>query len=202
MRRLYFLLSILILTSFLVGCAASADAQSEEIKTVDHSDVPTDVPKKSSFTDSATSEVVPHDPPASCPITVAQNPPFAAPEPYSPNAPFESGFWFGSESLWTMLPKDGIWYALPLNPQGYTQKVFWWRKGYIWNKEPEPALTVTGERVDASAPPLIVSRPTNAYAADIGSAMLVGVDFPTLGCWKLSGKYADAELSFVIWVAP
>jgi hypothetical protein len=32
--------------------------------------------------------------------------------------------------------------------------------------------------------------------------MLVGVDFPTLGCWKITGKYAGAELSFVIWVAP
>ena len=33
--------------------------------------------------------------------------------------------------------------------------------------------------------------------------MLVGVDFPTLGCWKITGKYAyaDVELSFVVWVA-
>jgi hypothetical protein len=32
--------------------------------------------------------------------------------------------------------------------------------------------------------------------------MLVGIDLPTLGCWKITGKYADAELSFVVWVAP
>jgi len=28
------------------------------------------------------------------------------------------------------------------------------------------------------------------------------VDLPTLGCWKITGKYSDAELSFVVWVAP
>jgi hypothetical protein len=63
-------------------------------------------------------------------------------------------------------------------------------------------LIVTGERLDASAPLLVASRATNAYADDIDSAMLVGVDLPTLGCWKITGKYADAELSFVVWVAP
>jgi len=56
--------------------------------------------------------------------------------------------------------------------------------------------------LDATAPPLIVSKATNAYAGDIGSAMLVGVDFPTLGCWKITGQYKNSELSFVVWVAP
>jgi asparagine N-glycosylation enzyme membrane subunit Stt3 len=79
--------------------------------------------------------------------------------------------------------------------------VFWWRDGYVWTEEPEPALSVTAERLDAPAPVLHGSKATNAYASDIGSAMLVGVDFPTLGCWKITGKYKEAELSFVVWVA-
>jgi hypothetical protein len=100
------------------------------------------------------------------------------------------------------VPGNGVWSALPLNPDGYTQKVFWWRKGYSWQNEPQPRLTVTGRRIDASAPPLLVSKATNAFAADIGSAMLVGVDFPTLGCWEITGRYADAELSFVVQIVP
>jgi hypothetical protein len=32
--------------------------------------------------------------------------------------------------------------------------------------------------------------------------MLVGVDIPTLGCWEIRGRYAEAELSFVVWVGP
>jgi len=111
-------------------------------------------------------------------------------------------FWYGSDSLWTAIPQHGIWEALPRNPGGYTQKVFWWRDGYIWNEEPEPELTVTGERLDSPAPALHGSKATNAYAGDIGSAMLVGVDIPTLGCWKITGKYRKAELSFAVWVAP
>ena len=202
MQRLDFPLSILIIASLLAGCASKANAQSEEVKAIDSSNAPADLPEKSQPVGTTKSEVLPHEPPASCPVTVPQDPPFTAPEPYSPNAPFPTQFWFGSEHLWTALPIDGIWAGLPHNPEGYTQKVFWWREGYVWNEEPEPDLIVTGERLDAIAPRLIVSKATNAYASDIGSAMLVGVDFPTLGCWKITGQYGDAELSFVIWIAP
>jgi len=72
--------------------------------------------------------------------------------------------------------------------------------GYDWSAEPEPALTVTGKRLDGEAPPLVASKATNAYAADIGSAMLVGVDIPTAGCWEITGQYGEQELSFVVQV--
>jgi hypothetical protein len=196
----YSSLSILILTALLAGCSPNAVAQPAEVRALAN---PTPSEPAEKLPEASTQpEVVPRDPPASCPITVPQDPPFTAPEPYSPNSPFDSNFWYGSNSLWTDLPKDGIWYGLPHNPEGYTQKVFWWREGYVWTEEPEPEIIVTGERLDAPAPLLVGSKGTNAYASDIGSAMLVGVDLHTLGCWKITGKYADAELSFVVWVAP
>jgi hypothetical protein len=201
-QRLYLLLSGLVLVSLLAGCTPSANIQFKEVKIIDSSKASVDLPEKSQPVGTTKSEVVPHEPPASCPVTVPQDPPFTAPKPYSPNAPFQYEFWFGSENLWTAIPSDAIWDSLPHNPEGYTQKVFWWREGYVWTEEPQPDLTVTGERLDASAPPLIASKATNAYASDIVSAMLVGVDFPTLGCWKITGQYKKTELSFVIWVAP
>ena len=140
-------------------------------------------------------------PPDTCPVTKPPDPPFTPPQPYSASAP-GTDFWFGTDSLWTAIPQDGVWNALPHNPEGYTQKVFWWRKGYSWTAEPEPQLTVIGRRLDTSAPPLLVSKATNACAEDIQSAMLVGVDFPTLGCWEITGQYAEDEVSFVVWVAP
>lgn len=100
-----------------------------------------------------------------------------------------------------MLPTNGTWANLPHNPEEYTQKIFWWHAGYVWNGEPQSELKVTGERPDTKVPPLIVSNATNAFADDIGSAMLIGVDFPTLGCRQITGKYEDTELSFVLWVA-
>lgn len=193
MQRLYFFLSIIGLTSLLAGCTPKAVAQPEEVKALS--------PEKSNPADSANSETVLYDPPTSCPVTVPQDPIFTPPSPYS-DLGFEGEFWYGSNLLWTAVPQNGVWSGLPHNPEGYTQKVFWWREGYIWNEEPEPDLTVTYERLDVAAPPLNASKATNAYASDIDSAMLVGVDFPTLGCWKITGHYRDSELSFVVWVAP
>ena len=145
--------------------------------------------------------IVPNDP-DTCPVTRPSDPRFIPPSPYPQYAPSPSAFWYGTDSLWTVVPENGVWSALPHNPEGYTQKVFWWRKGYFWKEEPEPKLTVTGRRLDAPAPPLNVLEATNAFAEDIQSAMLVGVEFPTLGCWEIVGRYAGSELSFVIFVAP
>ena len=193
MYKPYIFLSIPFLVLFLTGCAGNVAAESNEA-------APTSTPEKVRPT--ATPEVVPQDPPTTCLITVPQDPPFTPPAPYDALG-FEGDFWYGSNSLWTAVPQSGTWRGLPLNSGGYTQKVFWWREGYVWNEEPEPNLIVTGERLDAQAPPLKASKATNAYASDIGSAMLVGVDFPTPGCWKITGRYNDeAELSFVVWVAP
>lgn len=192
MYKPYIFLSIPVLVLFLTGCAGNAAAQENQV-------IPTGLPATA---ESAATPEVSKKPPANCPVTVPHDPAFVPPAPYD-SLGFEGYFWFGSISLWTSLPQDAVWAGLPDNPGGYTQKVFWWRDGYVWNEEPEPNLIVTGERLDASAPPLVGSKGTNAYASDIGSAMLVGVDFPTLGCWKITGKYnSDAELSFVIWVAP
>ena len=200
MQRPYLLLSSLVLTCLLAGCAPGTNAQVKEVKASENA-APAGLAENSNSADSAKSESVSKDPPSVCPLTVAQAPLFTPPSPYS-SPGFEGEFWYGSNSLWTALPKNGVWSGLPHNREGYTQKVFWWREGYVWTEEPEPALIVTGERLDASAPPLNVSKATNAYASDIGSAMLVGVDFPTLGCWKITGQYEKAELSFVVWVAP
>ena len=190
MHKPYIFFSITLLTALLTGCASEAIAQSNEATS-------TSVPDNAEPT--AVPEVVSKSPPASCPLTVPQDPVFVPPAPYDALG-FEGYFWFGSNSLWTSLPQDGVWFGLPDNPEGYTQKVFWWRDGYVWTEEPEPNLIVTGERLDAEAPLLAASKATNA--SDIGSAMLVGLDFPTFGCWKITGKYQDAELSFVVWVGP
>jgi hypothetical protein len=190
---------ILILAVLLVGCAPQS-AQPAEVRALENPTA-TELAEKPTPIPSMTPEVVPHDPPLSCPVTTPQNPPFVPPSPYDALG-LEGNFWYGSNSLWTAVRQDVIWYGLPHNPSGYTQKVFWWREGYVWTEEPEPDLIVTGERLDAPAPPLNVSKATNANADDIGSAMLVGVDFPTLGCWKITGQYKNTELSFVVWVAP
>ena len=191
---------MLCLTVLLASCAPKPDAPLAEVRALENS-TPTVVPEPAMTAEVTQAEVISHDPSSSCPVTTAREPRFVPPAPYD-SLDFDGEFWYGTNSLWTTVRQDGVWDALPHNRNGYTQKVLWWRDGYVWTEEPEPDLIVTGERLDAAAPALLASKATNAYASDIGSAMLVGVDIPTLGCWKITGKYTNLELSFVVWVAP
>ena len=113
-------------------------------------------------------------------------------------------FWFGTDRLWTNLPENGMLRGLAdeitsAHPT-ISEKVFWWRQGYDARVEPRPRLRVTGKRIDSPAPPLEVSPTTNAFTQNI-AAMLVGIGFPANGCWQISARYDDDELTFVIWVA-
>jgi len=115
-------------------------------------------------------------------------------------------FWFGTKRLWTILPADGTWRGLrPYSPtgRGFRQKIFWWREGYFWLADPNPELTVRARRLDAPAPPFTIPHATNGYTEkDFKSFMLVGVDFPTHGCWEITGRFKGDELTFVVWLAP
>jgi hypothetical protein len=197
MRRLYIVLCVAIFASLPLGCTPIAQhSETEDVVT------PVDATKPLPPTEIGTNESAAKGPPANCDRTITGILSFEAPAPYSPHAPFPNQFWFGSEHLWTILPNDGIWSGLPLNSTGYTQKVFWWSDLFSFDNEPEPKLSVTGERLDQKAPPLKVSKANNASAADIGTAMLVGVDFPTEGCWRITGDYKKTSLQFTVWVEP
>lgn len=199
MQRLYFTLSILIFTSLLAGCAG---IQPQEVKALEEYRMPTDIPAPAELTQTVEAEIASRIPPADCPVTTLTKPTFEAPEPYFSIAPWDGMFWFGSEHLWTALHDDGVWSGLPQNPDGFTEKIMWWSGLYNLPDELEPALVVTGRRLDAKAPPLGFYGATNASASDIGDAMLTGVDFPTLGCWEVRGEYKKTSLTFVVWIAP
>ena len=128
--------------------------------------------------------------------------PFAAPSPYlaSPPIVYES-VWYGSRALWTMLDPDGeVWAAseLPHGPDGLGQKTFWWSADRSPQDDLEPAITVTGERIDG--PGTFEAGPGTNASADFGPAMLVGVEFPSPGCWLLTARYRDAVLSYVVLI--
>jgi hypothetical protein len=138
--------------------------------------------------------------PGTCPVTKPSDRPFIPPWPY-PARPYRDGFWFGTDRLWIVPPADGTWRGLghytPTDPT-FRQKMGWWRQGYDSRTEPRPKLKVTGRRLDAPAPPLL------AEASNVSGSMpymMVGINFPTLGCWEITGHYEDDELTFVVWLA-
>ena len=135
-----------------------------------------------------------------CPVTTPQNPEFIPPITNIALNPDQ--FWFGTTTLWTSIPRLGEWHNLPRNPEGFTQKIFWWSEGYSGTDERLPDLRVRGERLDEPGPALTAARATNAFADDIGLAILTGVDFPTVGCWEITGSYKKATLIFVIEINP
>ena len=143
-------------------------------------------------------------PPASCPVTVPPEVSFTPPGPYKKD---EDAFWLGTEKLWTILRKSGIWEWAPHRPghegevQPLTEKTFWASVDFNWRTEWRPKLKVTGRRLDGDAPPLLTSPTTNAFL-DPAPAMLVGVYVPTPGCWEITGDYKGQKLSFVVWLQP
>ena len=199
MQRLFIFLSLLML---LAGCTPKPAAQPTEVRALENL-TPTDLSEKLP-TASAQPEVVPRNPPASCPITQPPDVSFVPPAPFPPTPPerYVNEFWYGTPELWTMLGTEGPWYALPQDKNGYSQKVFWWSQDFDTSTDPYPAFTVTMERLDVSSSPMVVAEEATNASADFGTAMLTGVQIPALGCWKITGNYVDAELSFVVWVAP
>jgi hypothetical protein len=135
-----------------------------------------------------------------CAVT-RPNPPFAAPTPYPPSPPDGRYAWFGTPELWTMLDLDGeIWDAANTSFP-VTQKLFWWSSNWAGMREDqEPALTVVATRLDGPGT-VTTDDATNASAESLGGqAMLAGIEFPTPGCWQLTGQYGDAVLSYVVWI--
>ena len=67
-----------------------------------------------------------------------------------------------------------------------------------WFRPAGAELIVTGQRLDGEAPPLEVEAsccyPTRFQAS--------GLYFPTEGCWEITAKAADKELSFMVWIEP
>jgi hypothetical protein len=132
-----------------------------------------------------------------CPVTVTADPSFDG-----PMRPPASRFWFGDESLAVLLGTGGSWRGMGAEHR-YRDKLFWWRKGFDGTTEPRPALVVTGRRLDGDAPPAVGSLATNAHHADFGGwAMLTTVEFPTSGCWELTGDYRGVRRPFVVLVRP
>jgi hypothetical protein len=134
---------------------------------------------------------------ATCDVTVPTAD-FVPPDPF-PRTPTEEGTarWFGTPDLWTMLQADGDhWTRGVVAPHKINRKLFWWSSHWSPSSEPVPAITVSAERLDGDGS-ATGDGATNA-SAGFGTAMLVGLELPTTGCWRITGRYHDTELSFVV----
>ena len=124
-----------------------------------------------------------------CPKSMPTNDLFAAPFPSSDR-------WYGSETLAVMLPLEGIWRGLGPRYR-FREKLFWWSSGFKPGLESN--LKVSARKLDGTGAQGDISQPTNAHAPDLGGwTMLVMVEFPSPGCWEITGTYLGQTLSFVV----
>ena len=137
--------------------------------------------------------------PKTCAVTTTATHRFVPPWPYQLDIGVN---WFGNDRFWTILPADGTW--------GRGEKTFWFRQewGFYgrdqWIPEEDAAkLTVTARRLDGAAAPAEISKANSSYREEDLKAFLVGgINFPTVGYWEVSGRYANDEVTFVVWVSP
>jgi hypothetical protein len=132
---------------------------------------------------------VPNDPASPCPVTESLwiKPPQDAAVQNEP----DFGYYFVNDdssilasAQWTMdeeyrrVREDGV-------------KVGWFR--------PEGAeLMIAGRRLDGGTPVLDAHIPC-CYPTRFQSS---GLFFPTEGCWEVTAKAGDSELSFIVWIEP
>jgi hypothetical protein len=135
-----------------------------------------------------------------CATTLEPHPQFVPPSPYQQDAP-SGQFWYGSDSLWTLLDIPGIWHLH--RDGGYGTKLVYWRRGFDWRKEIDPELTVVATRLDRQTPP-VRSDPAHAVfvTGPMPAAMMTGIDIPSAGCWELTAQHRGHKLSFIVSVEP
>jgi hypothetical protein len=137
-----------------------------------------------------------------CPVSQFSDLAFVPPEPMPAEAPYEEMFWHGHAQLWTMLPKSGLWENLPLSEQGYGQKLFWWAPGYDVGEENAPLFSLVAKPLERLGEQYVFEQATNANSGELGSAILIGVNFPYAGCWELTGTYRGESLSYIVEIVP
>jgi hypothetical protein len=106
--------------------------------------------------------------------------------------------WHGNGLLWAGLRPDGV-YAVPQDKVD--------ADGSIGNKllwattPPESRPTISGERLDAHAPPLrVIAVNQGSFSSAQKPSYMSAVSFPTTGCWRLKARIADVSLTYVVEV--
>jgi hypothetical protein len=127
-------------------------------------------------------------PPQSCPVTIGQKSDVDPAEFFgSGSAHWENNLYVGG--LWPngtiVFEPGGAAYVYPHGSVG--MKIAWYRGNGLRGK-----ITIQGERLDAAAPPLRSRIGTSETGFEASQVI-----FPTEGCWQVTGKVADASVTFL-----
>ena len=124
----------------------------------------------------------------SCPVTL--------PNGNKPSGQPPSVSWYGNGLLWAALDPDGI-YEVAQDSVGADGSI---GNKVLWVTTPPTARpTISGERLDAPAPPLRVHRVSQgSFSGAANPSFASAISFPTAGCWRLHARVGDVSLSYVV----
>jgi len=129
-------------------------------------------------------------------INTTQSCPVTLPNANRPPGQPRSVSWYGNGLLWAGLAADGI-YAVPQDRVAADGSIFNklpWVTTPSWERP-----TISGERLDAPAPPLrVIAVNQGSYSGADKPSYMSAVEFPTAGCWRLTARVADVSLSYVV----
>lgn len=133
-----------------------------------------------------------------CPRTLGTNTQFLEPWP-------QSDSWYGSDSLAVALPKDGIW-PTTVPDALIAVKLFWYSREFQavaeqgFDDGARLGFKTRLQRLDAGPVDAKISEPTWAGLGGLGEnwTILTGIDFPSPGCWEVTGEYREQSLTFVV----
>ena len=140
-------------------------------------------------------------PSSAAPCSVTTPPPAAVTSPPTagtgpnPTLAFRAGpdaFLYGNDALIVILPNDGTIHPSDLArglPGGV--KFAWWRLAH-------GDLVISTRRLDASTASVPADVPSGY--GDTGF-QVSGLNFPTMGCWQVTGMVGGKPLTFVVNVA-
>jgi hypothetical protein len=124
----------------------------------------------------------------SCPVTL--------PNANRPPGQPRNMSWHGNGLLWAGVAADGT-YAVDQDRVGADGSIF---NKLLWvTTPPWSRPTISGERLDAPAPPLrVISVNQGSFSGADKPSYASAVTFPTAGCWRLTARVADVSLSYVL----
>jgi hypothetical protein len=124
----------------------------------------------------------------SCPVTL--------PNGNRPPGQPRSVPWYGNGLLWAGVAPDGV-YAVSqdrVTPDGEIGDKLLWVTTPPWRPP-----TVSGERLDAPAPPLqVLGANEGSFSNATNPSFMTPVTFPTAGCWRLRAHVRDVSLTYVV----
>lgn len=102
---------------------------------------------------------------------------------------------YGNGLLSVSLPTDGV-LVTRRDPGGTLFQKLGWRPHATFRD----ALKVRGERLDAPSAPLHVRAVRWGHSSSGHGGWASAVDFPSEGCWRLTGRVEDVSLTYVVKV--